>query len=282
MNPTLEAALHLAALDLKIIPLCRRAKIPARKGWRDHATADAPVLRNLFAREGLNLGVATGAPSGVWVLDLDVKDGARGLETLAALEARHGGIEGAWRSRTPSGGYHLWFSCSEGWRIGCRVGVLPGLDVRGDGGFIVAPPSRLATGAYSWIASPPCVLPATAPAWLLNLVAPPPPPCISRVIISAWAGSERLRRYAAVALERELERVERAGPGARNAALFQASCALGSLAGAGLLSLELAEGALILAGEVCGLVADDGRRSVEATVVSGLRRGFASPRAVTL
>ena len=280
MSACLEAALRLAAQGLHVLPVAGGSKIPVRSGWQTFASCDAEAVRSLFADHRGNLAVATGARSGAWVLDVDCKDGAGGLETLCSLEAEHGAIEGAWRTRTPSGGLHLWFASPADRRIGNRIGVLPGLDVRGEGGFILVPPSRIGASQYVWVGAPRNGTPAAAPEWLLSLVAPPPRPILPRRPVAAVEGSLRLRRYVAAAVDAELGRVEAARPGSRNAVLFQAACALGSLVGAGVLPFDIAGAGLVLAAEACGLVADDGRRAVEATVSSGLKRGLAQPRAV--
>ena len=85
---------------------------------------------------------------GVFALDVDVKDGKPGFVALAALAACHGPLPQTWRSRTPSGGAHLFFVQPVDRRLANRVNlpvqaIRPsGLDVRSTGGLIVLPPSR--------------------------------------------------------------------------------------------------------------------------------------------
>ena len=102
---------------------------------------------------------------------------------------------------------------------------------------------------------------------------PRPSPCAP-----PRASGALLDRYVEAAFRGELERVETSHPGARNHALFVASCALGSLVGARLLVLDIAQGGLLTAADICGLVRDDGSRAVEATIASGMTRGIANPR----
>ena len=281
MNTILNVALGLAELGLDVLPVVASEKHPALSGWQSSATSDPAELGRVFAQANRNLAVATGARSRVWVLDVDVKGNARGDVSLAFLEERHGKLERTWCSVTPSGGLHYWWRYPRDRRVGNRVGCSQGLDVRGDGGFVLVPPSRLLGKPYAWKVEPIPEGPAAAPEWLLDLAAPLPPTTVikpSSVPLTASAGN--LSRYAEAALRGELERVETAPPGRRNHALFIASCALGTLVGAHLLALELAQAGLILAAEICGLVRDDGRRAVEATIASGLTRGMANPREV--
>lgn len=108
-------------------------------------------------------GIATGKRSGVWVLDLDVKNGKNGLRSISEC----GELPDTRTVRTRSGGLHLYFAYDEADPIGNRVGILPGVDVRGDGGFVVGPGSG---GVYNVVLDVPV---ADAPEWLLALVRRP-------------------------------------------------------------------------------------------------------------
>lgn len=88
------------------------------------------------------VGLPTGERSGLAVVDLDIRDDGRDGES--ALEAAGIDARSALRVRTPSGGLHLYFRHTDG--IGNAAGVLPGVDVRGDGGYVIAPDSRMADG----------------------------------------------------------------------------------------------------------------------------------------
>jgi hypothetical protein len=119
-----------------------------------------------------NIGSVTGAVSGMTVLDLDVKLGKRGDNTLAALVAQHGKLPYTPRQRTWSGGMQVFLAHAPGVRnSAARIGH--GLDIRGDGGYILAPPSVVEdagrSGTYEWIV-PPTVPLAPMPGWLLALI----------------------------------------------------------------------------------------------------------------
>jgi len=118
--------------------------------------------------EAMNIGIAPGAESGVFVVDED-EPGA-----LDALEARYGKLPETVAARSGSGrGRHLYLK-HPGFKIGNHVkSVAAGIDLRGDGGFIVAPPSlHVSGGRYEWVSgrAPGEVPFAEAPEWFLDLI----------------------------------------------------------------------------------------------------------------
>jgi hypothetical protein len=95
------------------------------------------------------VGVPTGKKSGVAVLDVDVDDG--GPESLARLERVGVPVPKTARARTGGGGIHVFFRYPRGTEIRNSAGLLgPGLDVRGEGGYVVVPPSRT-RDLYRWV-----------------------------------------------------------------------------------------------------------------------------------
>ena len=144
-------------------------------GLKDGTTSPAQIEAWWRRWPNANIGIVTGAVSGIVVLDVDPRHG--GNESLAALEAKHGTLPETVQATTGSGGAHLIFR-HPGGRIGNSAGkVGHGLDVRGDGGLIVAAPSLHASRRrYSWRFDPWSYEPAPLPAWLLALMTPPPPP----------------------------------------------------------------------------------------------------------
>lgn len=134
------------------------------------ATTDAAVISEWLTRwPEANLGIATGQESGIWVLDVDPRHG--GHHTLANLEDRFGRLPSSIRQQTGSGGMHVVFRHPGDGKLSNSSGRLgPGLDVRADGGYIVAPPSNHASGgSYMWLDEDESVLEA-APAWLIELI----------------------------------------------------------------------------------------------------------------
>ena len=104
------------------------------------ASADGAAVRAWwFALPRANVAIATGPTSGIWVLDIDRE--AAGFETLAALEARHGALPDTATVITGGLGEHRYFA-HPAEEVPSRAGIAPGLDTRGAGGYVVAPPSR--------------------------------------------------------------------------------------------------------------------------------------------
>jgi hypothetical protein len=275
----ITAAKALAALGLAVFPVagdCRRPLTP--HGYKDATTARESVS-NLWRRNSrANVAMACGAVSGVFVLDVDVK-GADGLRTLADLEAAHGALPETWRTITPRGGRHVWFRRSER-ELRNKVGFLPGLDVRTDGGSVAVPPSRKPNAMYRWEIAPWDAALANAPDWLLNVIDPPPVVRPPRPPIRAGS-HDRFANYVAAAIDGEAREVARTPANSgRNLRLFKAAANLGELVGAGLVPESIIGDALEAAADDCGLIREDGRRVVVATIASGLARGIANPREV--
>jgi hypothetical protein len=145
--------------------------------------------------------------------------------------------------------------------------ISPGVDIKAGRALATCPP----TPGCSWLSplTPLADLPP-APTWLVRLACPPPPPVYRPV------QPIPCERYVEKIFHGELSAVAMAAKGQRNAVLFKAAARLGDLVGAGMLGADMAAQCLLVAAEACGLVRDDGRRAVEATIASGLRTGMAS------
>jgi hypothetical protein len=112
-----------------------------------------------------NVGIATGAMSGVIVLDVDPRNG--GNESLAELEGRHGGVPDTLQVLTGGDGRHFYFAAPEGVRVPSRK-VASGLDLKADGGYVIAPPSSHPSGGtYRWAQDAKGKPLAPCPPWLL-------------------------------------------------------------------------------------------------------------------
>lgn len=160
------AAQELAARGWLVFPLKPGGKTPRTKNGHKNATRDPAMIATWWRKwKNANIGVQTGVESGLVVLDVDVKNGQPGLQTLARLEEQHGRLE-TLRARTPSGGLHLFFRAPVQ-EVRNRTGVLPGLDIRGQGGYVVVAPSRIGGESYRW--ENPSVQPAEMPAYLVDL-----------------------------------------------------------------------------------------------------------------
>lgn len=163
-----ETAAWYGRRGLHVHPLRPGGKLPRLERWQERATTEPRVIADWWSRwPDAGVGIATGAASGVVVVDVDPRH--EGDESLRDLEREHGETPATWRCLTAGGGLHIYFR-HPGGRIANRVGLWPGIDLRGDGGYVVAPPTELGTGrAYSWEigAGPHEVALADAPGWLL-------------------------------------------------------------------------------------------------------------------
>jgi hypothetical protein len=135
------------------------------KGFKD-ATTCASRIRDLWTQTpDANVAIATGAVSGVFVVDADLyKD----ENCLSLLENRSGPLGATYTVMTPRGGRHFYFQQPPEGRVGSGEGKLGRfLDVKGDGGYVVAPPSIFEGAQYKRVNG---TAPAVPPSWLWALV----------------------------------------------------------------------------------------------------------------
>lgn len=152
-----QAAVEYINMGLAVFPVVYKGKTPLTKNGCKDATTDAAVVKGWWQKwPNANIGIATGAKSnGLLVIDLDVDDnrGIDGYQTLRDWEKKHGHLPETIQSITGGGGYHLLYRGAQ--RVGNRAKVLEGIDVRGEGGYIIAPPSIHPNGmSYEWEQSP--------------------------------------------------------------------------------------------------------------------------------
>jgi Bifunctional DNA primase/polymerase, N-terminal len=261
----LEAALNdYASKRIPVFPCNPLDKQPLTPhGFKDATTDEAQIRAWWTQWPNAMVGIPTGPRSDIWALDTD-KDLANQIDgeaTVAQLEARHGPLPKTRTSITPRGGKHRLFSWDSNADIRNSVRKLgPGIDIRGNGGYICVPPSQTANGGtYCWedINLPP----APAPAWLVSL-----------------AKLKKMTPRARAALDDEHKKVSSALPGTRNDTLNKAAFNLFQLVASGELDEQDARDRLYEAAEICGLVTDDGASSVWGTINSGAAAGRQQPR----
>ncbi len=184
----------------------RRGKHPRTPRGVHDATTDPDRIRAWWTEHPeSNIGIAMGSLSGVWALDVD---GDEGQESLAEMAHVLGALPDGPHVLTGRG-VHYYYRVPEGDPVGCPVGIMPGVDVRGEGSYVVAPPSVHVSGrVYAWeVGAHPKETPfPEAPAWLLNMAraprtratpAPPAPDAIPdgqrNATLASLAGSMRRR-----------------------------------------------------------------------------------------
>ncbi|AGZ39511.1 bifunctional DNA primase/polymerase [Actinoplanes friuliensis] len=274
----LESALAYARHGIPVLPVhtpaadgscscgrpdcARPGKHPRLRHGLTEASTDPRRIELWWERwPDANVGLRTGIVMDV--ADVDSPGGWHGLRQLLG-----GAVPPGPQVRTGGGGWHFWFAPLG---HGNRVHLLPGLDWRGTGGYVIAPPSRHAHGtSYYWVVRPGD--PPAAPALLRNLIAGPDAPSVTAGPVSP-AVIVHPDRYAAVALEAETARVAHAPVGARNDTLNRAAFALGRLVGSGLLDAATVTRELTAAARWAGL----GRTETIRTIRSGLSAGERQP-----
>ena len=177
----LEQALDYAQRGWRVIPIRPGEKRPPMQSWQTIATTDTETIVTWWTGDYANhgIGIATGRQSGIFVLDIDDKEHNRGYDTLRELEDLYGPLPDTYTVITGSGGNHLYFAYPEHLEIrNDQAGRLgPGLDIRGEGGQVVAPGSTHPNGTtYEFDIETEHLNPAEAPKWLLELLQDPEPP----------------------------------------------------------------------------------------------------------
>lgn len=153
MNNMLNAALHYAELGFAVFPLKPHDKTPLTHHGCKDASNDPQQIKRWWKREPeSNIGLATGSISNnICVVDIDIDEekGIDGSDTLSEWERENGELPETCIAITGRGGYHYYFRITE--PIKNRANILEGIDFRGDGGYVVAPPSIHSNGnEYEW------------------------------------------------------------------------------------------------------------------------------------
>lgn len=263
---------------------------PEKSPLTAHGLKDATTSRRIIdiwfgeRHPTAAIGVPTGEKLGGWVLDIDRHGDRDGHAWLAEMETRHGRLPATARATTANGGTHIFFAHHPGVRN--RAALAPGVDTRGDGGYVLAPGSVMADGRrYAWIDHDGSDMPAfePAPEWLLELVlpkAPEPAATTKREYTYQPEPNTGAERYASRAFEMELDRLASAPKGQRGQQLFSSACSIGELVAANLVSRSEAEAGLYDAAASNGLVATDGERQCRDKIRRGLDKTANSPRQI--
>lgn len=291
--------LRYLALGWSVIPLQAKGKLPEsrllpqvedevdpdkrKRSWKPYQTS-APTTEQVdiwWRNPSLNVGIVTGQVSGIVVLDLD--------NPTAIRTAYDWGIP-----QTPTvatgKGLHLYFRAPEQ-VIGNRANFasVEGFDFRGEGGYVVAPPSLHPEGrTYEWLHSPEDVPLAEMPKWLQTLLLPEAMSTLNTPVPEVDQGAPRPNlppigenaerskyRYAAEqTIRMELEHLAETRKGERNDQLNRSAFRLGQLIAVGDADETEIQNRLLAVAQDLGL----SRHEAQATIASGLRAGKQQPR----
>jgi hypothetical protein len=203
-----------------------------------------------------NVGIATGE-SHIFVLEADTVKGHEvdGLASLQALTAKYGALPDTLMAESPSGSLHHYFKAPNGRKVwNSQSAIAPGIDVKGDGGMVIAPPSvKPKVGAYRWLNNNEL---AEAPDWLLDLV-------------TKQTAKKSKGQNADKKLDQACAEMAATAEGSRNATLNQLAYHLGKLISAGQLAEPTVRERLAEAARSSGL-AD---KEIAATIESGVTAG---------
>lgn len=145
---SLRYAINYAKLNFKVFPLKVNTKDgQICKSWKKEATTNESIIRTMW-KENYNVAVVTG--NGLLVIDLDVKNGKDGLKSLKPFLKS---FPKTFTVKTPNGGYHYWYLVNKD--IPCKVNLYEGIDIRGEGGYIIAPPSIVNNKEYEVVCNAP-------------------------------------------------------------------------------------------------------------------------------
>jgi hypothetical protein len=179
MTETLNHALTYAERGWRVIPIKPGEKRPPISAWQTAATTNPDTITKWWTGPYRNhgVGIATGEESGVFVLDIDLTDEKNGYRTIEELEAEYGPLPAGPRALTGSGGLHIFLANPPGTTIrndaGKKLGT--GIDIRGEGGQVVAAPTIHPNGnTYQWLDGSADIAVPDAPAWLLQTLADMP------------------------------------------------------------------------------------------------------------
>lgn len=153
MSSDLNNALKLVAEGFRVFPLEPNSKVPMRgTSWLKLATTDPAKVERLWRDPVMGweadwgVGIATG--QGLMVFDADPKNG--GMESLQRLEFIQGDLPASFRVRTPSGGIHIYLRTET--PVANSAGkIAPGVDIRGEGGYVVGPGTMIDGKQYEVI-----------------------------------------------------------------------------------------------------------------------------------
>lgn len=257
-------------LGLPVFPCGDNKRPLTAHGFKDASTDPATIRRMFRSPLAVMIGVPTGPASGWYVIDVDIKDGAAGMDWLHASSAD---LVPTRTHKTQSGGLHLIFSLPAGTEVRNSASkISPGVDVRGTGGYVIVPPSP----GYA-IADDTDI--AEMPEWLYRecLREPVKAPVPPRVTTAPRTTDNGGTAYGLAGLDAECDAIRTAIDGTKHEVLNRAAYAIGGLVAAGELDHGTAYGALSGALEAIRHQCKDFRAACK-TLDRAFAEGIGTPR----
>ena len=287
MSCNRELAKRLAEAGIAVFP-AGPDKRPLLR-WRELSSSDPEAIELMWQRWPDAVPAIDLGKSDLVVLDGDRHGGPDGRTALLELLKRQHGFEGAPIVETPSGGIHVYFD-QNGHELTNARGDLPaGVDVRGWGGYVIAPDATMPDGR-GYVSGTPHLLAAYqagavphVPEGIVELIR------ARRDTKGSSSGSSsdrqqqhsgagiRERCYAEAALDGCARELAAAAPGGRNELANKLAYRMGRMVGAGWIGRSDVEEALLGAMHANGYIRGDEIRSAEATLRSGLDAGMQEP-----
>src|SRR5207302_645515 len=144
-------ALAYARRGWAVFPVAPHQKNPlVAEGFKEATTDEDQIVAWWTQWPTANIGLATGSINGIAIIDVDIRNG--GAESVGQLAGQVAGLYDTLIANTGGGGWHLYYTYPEDGEVRCRNGrVAPGIDIKGDGGYVLAPPSIHPNGrSYEW------------------------------------------------------------------------------------------------------------------------------------
>ena len=291
-NPNLAAALSLAAAGLPVFP-AGPDKRPLLVGWQDKASTEEGQIRNWWLTNPAALPAIIVGRVGLVVIDCDRHPGGNdGIKAFNRLVSTNGGkLVNMPMTRTAGGGAHLFFKQPLGKALGNGRGDLPdGIDVRGVGGFVVAPGAVLPDGKrWQPVDDRPLLVDAfkagtipELPRWLADIIRPNRQTnggTLDQYTSTPFSTSDSSRgqAYAAAALQGAAAELSAARTGKRNEMLNAMAFRLGRMIARGWVDEKIVADALLGACDANKYLREHGHRATMKTIESGIVAGRKEP-----
>jgi Protein of unknown function (DUF3987)/Bifunctional DNA primase/polymerase, N-terminal len=293
-QPNLTAALSLAAMGLPVFPAAPD-KRPLLVGWQKKASSEPEQIRSWWRAHPDALPAIFVGGAGLLVVDCDRHPGANdGIEAFNRLLSANGGsLADVPMTKTARGGAHLFFKQPKGKALGNGRGELPdGVDVRGVGGYVIAPDAQLPDGKrWQSVNGRPLLADAfkagtipELPEWLADIIHPSRRSNggavdeDTRVFDkSGTSNSYRRQAYAAAALDGAVAELSAAPSGKRNETLNAVAFRLGRMIARGWVDKKTVTDALLDACDANKYLREHGHRATIKTIESGIEAGRKAP-----